>query len=244
MPRTRASAGESDTNWGSRAGGTAPLGAPPALHALSPADGPQGCPTGTPSRSFTWTLNKAAAERYSDSILSVDEVQCSAGKISTMSIADERSSFLLAHHAWSDGDIDSFVSFLSEDVVYIVNVDGLKVPYACSAFGREDVRQRMQLLLDTFVINAFVVETLVHESDHSRSTVLGYYKHKRTGERLDIKVRFHGWVENGLIGRLEEYHDAAYVEAFERFVRYLEVAASEAGRNPHGQSGIGDTPRT
>ncbi len=144
-----------------------------------------------------------------------------------MSVAEERSVFLRAHHAWGDGDMDTFLTYLAEDILYTVNVDGLSVPYASSAVGKEDVRQRLQLLLDTFVVNAFVVETLVHETDHSRTIVLGYYKHKRTGERLDIKVRFHGWVENGLIKRLEEYHDAAYVEAFERFVRYLEAAAAE-----------------
>ncbi len=58
--------------------------------------------------------------------------------------------------------------------------------------GKEQVRQRMLLLLDTFIVNAFVMEYLVHEPTYSRSSVLGYYKHKKTGERLDIKLRFHG----------------------------------------------------
>ncbi len=123
-----------------------------------------------------------------------------------------------------------------------MNVDGQSVPYASSAVGKADVRQRLQLLLDTFVVNAFVVEALVHEIDHSRTIVLGHYRHKKTGERLDSKVRFHGWVENGLITRLEEYHDATYVEAFERFVTYFQVAASETAGNSRARSVLPCTP--
>jgi ketosteroid isomerase-like protein len=58
--------------------------------------------------------------------------------------------------------------------------------------------------------------------------VLGYYKHKKTTERLDIRIRFRLWVRDGLITRLEEYHDAPYVEAFERFVSFLQQNACEA----------------
>lgn len=140
-----------------------------------------------------------------------------------MSLADERRAFHQAHLLWGDGDFDGFMALIADDIVYTVNVDG--VPYAASAVGKDEVRQRMRLLLDTFVVNAFVVEYLVHEPAYSRSSVLGYYKHKKTGERLDIKLRFHGWVKDGLLVRLEEYHDAVYIEAFERFVKHLQAAA-------------------
>jgi ketosteroid isomerase-like protein len=145
-----------------------------------------------------------------------------------MSLAEERSAFYRAHLAWGDNDLDAFMSYLAEDVVYVVNVDGLEVPYAASAVGKAEVRQRLQLLLDTFVVNAFVAEDIVHEPEFSRSRVIGYYKHKKTGERLDTKLRFHGWIKDGLLVRIEEYLDAAYVEAFQRFVMHLEAAA--AGR--------------
>ncbi len=144
-----------------------------------------------------------------------------------MSLEEERAVFRLAHLRWNDGDLDGFMDCLADDIVYMVNVAG--VPYAADAVGKDEVRARLQLLLDTFVVNAFVIERLVHEADSSRSTVLGYYKHKKTGERLDIRPRFRGWVKDGLLTRIEEQHDAAYIEAFERFVRYLEQSAQEAG---------------
>jgi ketosteroid isomerase-like protein len=141
-----------------------------------------------------------------------------------MSLSDERVVFHQAHLAWADGDLEAFLALLADDIVHVVNVDG--VPYAASAHGKVEVRARFQVLLDTFVVNAFVVESLVHGPEYSRTVVLGYYKHKRTGERLDIRVRFQGWVRDGLLVRIEEHHDAAYVEAFQRFVAHLEAAAS------------------
>lgn len=153
-----------------------------------------------------------------------------------MSIAEDRAIFHRAHLAWGEGDLAAFLDCLTEDVVYIVNVDGLQVPYASSANGRSEVRTRLQLLLDTFVVNAFVVESMFHDVDASRSIVLGYFKHKRTGERLDVKLRFVARFRDGRISRLEEYLDAAYVEAFQRFVNYLEEEAARA------TSGAADRP--
>lgn len=146
-----------------------------------------------------------------------------------MAIEDERSAFRQAHLAWGANDFEGFMALIADDIVYTVNVDGQQVPYAASATGKEEVRQRLQLLLDTFVVNAFVVEKIVHEREFSRSTVLGYYKHRSTGERLDIKLRFRGWVRDGLLTRIEEHHDAAYIEAFQRFVMHLQAAAEGKG---------------
>lgn len=157
-----------------------------------------------------------------------------------MSIERERAPFYRAHTAWAAADLDGFMVHIAEDILYIVNVDGLQVPYALSAVGKEDVRQRLQILLDTFFIEKFAIEILVHEEDYSRSIVHGIYRHKSTNEYLDIKLRFRGWVKNGLITRLEEYHDAAYIEAFERFVHYMQSAAEKRG--PRGPGGSPRNP--
>jgi ketosteroid isomerase-like protein len=143
-----------------------------------------------------------------------------------MSLEDERAPFHHALLAWAAGDLEHVLSLLAEDVVYIVNVDGTKVPYASSAFGREDVRQRLQLLLDTFVVDAYGIESVVHGPDYSRAVVVGHYTHKRTGARIQLRFRLHGWVENGLLMRVEELHDTAYVEAFEQLVHHLQMQIS------------------
>lgn len=139
---------------------------------------------------------------------------------------DERSAFHNALLAWAAGDLEHVLALLAEDVVYVVNVDGTKVPYASSATGREDVRRRFELLLDTFVVDSYTVESLVHEPDFSRAAVVGNYTHKATGERIRLRFRMRGWVENGLLTRVEELHDAAYVEAFARLVEHLQARIS------------------
>ena len=144
-----------------------------------------------------------------------------------MSIADERSPFLRAHHLWAAGDFDGFMKLFAEGIIYIVNVDGLQVPYAMSSVGKQDLRDRLELLLHTFVVTTFALEKLVHEADHSCSVVHGVYRHKNTGEVLDVTLRLRGWVENGVLTRMEEIHDARYIEAFERFVFFMESAAHQ-----------------
>jgi hypothetical protein len=52
--------------------------------------------------------------------------------------------------------------------------------------------------------------------------------HRKTRERLDVRVRFRVRVQNGLITRVDEYLDAPYIEAFQRFVTYLEQPAHDA----------------
>ena len=146
-----------------------------------------------------------------------------------MSLEEQRAVFARAHRAWEAGDFDTFLACLTDDITYIVNVDSISVPYAMSAVGKTDVQDRLQLLLDTFDVTTFALERMVHGDDHSRSLVHGVYRHKQTGEMLDIKVRFHGWVENGLLKRIEEIHDARFIEAYERFVFHMMQAAQAQG---------------
>lgn len=147
-----------------------------------------------------------------------------------MSLPDQGAVFSRAHLAWEAGDFERFMSYIADDIVYLVNVDGMQVPYAMSAVGKADVQDRLQLLLDTFEVKKFKIERLVSEVDYSRSLVHAVYRHKKTGEVLDVKVRFQGWVKDGLLTRLEEIHDARFIEAFERFVYHMQKAAEEGAR--------------
>ncbi len=121
------------------------------------------------------------------------------------------------------------MELFDEDVTYAVNVDGMQVPYAMSAFGKSDVRDRLALLLQTFEVTTFDVENVAHEKDHSRALVHGIYRHKATGEILDVRIRFKAWYRDGLILRAEEIQDGRYIEAFERFVFHMQNAGGGIG---------------
>jgi ketosteroid isomerase-like protein len=142
-----------------------------------------------------------------------------------MPSSSERAAFESAHIRWAAEDLEGFLEHLTEDILYTVNVDGLAVPYASSALGKEDVRQRLQLLLLTFSVDKFEPVSIVSEADGWRSVVIGHYTHHKTREVLRVRVRFRVWFRDGLIWRMDEHHDAAYVEAFQRFVFHIENAA-------------------
>jgi ketosteroid isomerase-like protein len=149
-----------------------------------------------------------------------------------MSCAGKPCAFEQAHQKWIAGDFVAFMGLMHDDIEWIVNIDGTKVPYAASAVGKEDLRWRLQHMMDTFAIASFVIESFEHSGDACHSVVQLRYVHKRTGEPLDIKVRFTGWAQDGLVVRCEERADAAYVEAYEKFVRFLEDGNRSLGSDP------------
>jgi ketosteroid isomerase-like protein len=136
--------------------------------------------------------------------------------------------FRAAIQGWSAGDLEGVLKLFADDIVHTVHVGALDVPYMVSANGKAEVRQRLELIMATFVVDTFVIESLVEDLDEVRATIQGYHTHRKTGERLDVRLRFLARVRGRQIARLDEYIDTAYFEAFERFVRYLEQTAQDA----------------
>ncbi len=132
--------------------------------------------------------------------------------------------FEQAHVLWRSGDFAGFMALFHEDILWLVNIDGINVPYASSAVGKEDLRWRLQLMMDTFEITGFDMEAIEHGPESCRSLVHLLYVHKTTREPLDVKIRFTGWEKDGVLVRFDERSDAAYVEAYARFVHYLETS--------------------
>jgi ketosteroid isomerase-like protein len=149
-----------------------------------------------------------------------------------MSQEEDAAVFRQAVRYWSDSNLEGVLSLMADDIVHTVNVDALGIPYVSSAEGKSAVAARLALIGATFVIDAFVVENFFFETDEIRANVLGYHTHRKTRERLDVKLRFKIGVRDGLIVRLEEFIDGPYFEAFEKFVKYLEQTAMEQGGTP------------
>ena len=140
--------------------------------------------------------------------------------------AGDRSAFIGALEAWKAQDLDRLMTFVADDILYLINVDGIQVPYAMSAVGKEDLRGRLQVVIATFDLITYTIDRIVHEPDYSRALVHGVYRHIKTGEILDIHLRFYAWFgEDGLLTRVHELHDATYLAAFEQFVSHLMMAA-------------------
>lgn len=143
-----------------------------------------------------------------------------------MSFEEDRSTAQRAIDAWAAGNVPRVLSLMHPDIIYLVNVDGIQVPWAASSYGRSDVEFRFTLVLTTFWLERFKINRFVDGPECSNASVHAIYRHKNTGEILDTMMRFNFWSANGLLIRVEEYVDGRYLEAYERFVRHVQNMAS------------------
>ena len=129
--------------------------------------------------------------------------------------------------AWASRNLDETMRYMAPDIDFLVNVDAEIAPFAASARGRENVRTRLQLLLDTFHFDALVAEEIriaAGEPNIARVRVAYYFREKTTNQRLNGRFRLVVYVDGEQILRIEELHDGPYIEAFARLVKAMAAA--------------------
>ena len=137
--------------------------------------------------------------------------------------------FERAATAWSNYQLEEVLSFMSDDVEHTLNVDGEVVPFAASVKGKVAMRKKLQMVLDTFEIGAYVTDHIAVQGEMLRANMKIIYIHRASGERLIARFRFVIRQRNGLMEQIDEFHDAAYLEAFMRY-----ASASEQRRWQQG----------
>jgi hypothetical protein len=70
--------------------------------------------------------------------------------------------------AWADRDLELTLSFVSDDIVHDLNIDGNLVPIGASTEGKVALREKLQMFLDTFEFGALVTETIKIEGSIAR----------------------------------------------------------------------------
>lgn len=130
--------------------------------------------------------------------------------------------------AWQVRDKAATLALLTDDIVFALFVPQEVLPFGGETTGKASVSDRLQTILDQF-------DTLMYEGKVTRTqgeTVYGriayQFRHKVTGETIDGVMRQVIVVCDGLIARLNEYHDIELVRAFMRLVSY--AAAERIGR--------------
>jgi len=121
-------------------------------------------------------------------------------------------------YAWTHRDLDAALSFMTEDVVHILNIDGTIAPYFASVEGKPALRKKLQLLCDTFEFHAVTNDSLRGDDGRAAASFKFNYRHIPSRQRLTGRFRFVIYLRDGMICRIDEIHDAAYVEAFIRLV--------------------------
>lgn len=128
-------------------------------------------------------------------------------------------------HAWARRDLEGALEPVSASVVHSLNLDTSLAPYVASAVGKDEVRRKLQMILDAFDFERFEIVALATEPSRGRADVEFRFRHKATGDVLQSRCRFMYRLREGKIVLIEEAHDARIVESFLRMVKSRGTAA-------------------
>ncbi|MBN9280598.1 MAG: nuclear transport factor 2 family protein [Hyphomicrobium sp.] len=137
---------------------------------------------------------------------------------------DRRDVVALFFEYWKAQDVDMALSLAAEDVVYNLYLSNSAVPHGGETRGRERCREVLYAVLADFDYLHYAPTIVGEDGDVVRAQVEFRYHHRRTGGLLAGTKRMVFAVEDGLITRVDEHHDAGLVEAFMRLTQQREAA--------------------
>lgn len=120
---------------------------------------------------------------------------------------------------WDAGDIEGALAFIADDAEYELHVSEDVLPFGGASVGRTTIAAtltRMRADWDYILYRPFA---LAADGNIVRFQVEFMYRHRDSGEILSGRFRHVMRVGNGLIRRVDEFHDRAKVEAFMRLVK-------------------------
>ncbi len=125
--------------------------------------------------------------------------------------------------AWSAQDVETTISYCSDDVVYALHISEQAVPFAGASEGKDAVRATLHMMLEMFDYLKFDQWIVGFAGETVRVQTQFKLHHRRTGENLEGSMRTIFTVKNGLMTRCDEYLDEGLVETFMRLVRQREA---------------------
>ncbi|WP_157135444.1 MULTISPECIES: nuclear transport factor 2 family protein [unclassified Hyphomicrobium] len=121
-----------------------------------------------------------------------------------------------AQEAWNSGSVEGVLDKYVEDIIYTTNTGGPKGE-SVTIQGKENVRHRYLTAMEQ-VESRSQIEYLRWDNGLVRTRLLVDMQHRETGvvltTRLRQIIRFRGF----LIAEIQDFHDAARLAAFWRFV--------------------------
>jgi ketosteroid isomerase-like protein len=117
---------------------------------------------------------------------------------------------------WVAGDIDSAILLVAEHAVYALYISGDLLPFGGETVGRDNIAAVLRQIRREYEYLLYRPLALKPNGDEVRFQVEFMYRHLRSGEVLSGRFRHIMRIEDGLIVRVDEYHDRAKVEAFMR----------------------------
>lgn len=123
------------------------------------------------------------------------------------------------HSAWSEGDLDRLLSYYCPDIIYTCNGESGGLPV--KLVGRDAMRQFLAPIL-VAAESVCVVDRFTFDGTVARTRVESSIKHRKTSFVLSGNFRQVMRFEGVQISHLDEFHDAAKLNAFWRLVAQSE----------------------
>lgn len=144
---------------------------------------------------------------------------------------DNRAIVVSFLRSWGVQDVEMTAAHAADDIVYALYISDQALPFGGETHGLEACRNVLYTILADFDYLKYEPVVLSVEDDVVRVQVSFIYHHRRTGGNLVGTKRMVFKLRDGLIVRIDEYHDAGLVEAFMRLTQHRE-AVNEVTKPP------------
>jgi ketosteroid isomerase-like protein len=115
---------------------------------------------------------------------------------------------------WRVQDVEMAMTHAADDIVYTLFISETALPFAGETRGKASLRNVLYTILSDFDYLQYDPAIVAVEDDIVRVQVQFTYHHRPSGGDLAGSKRMVMTVNDGLITRIDEYHDARMVESF------------------------------
>jgi ketosteroid isomerase-like protein len=121
--------------------------------------------------------------------------------------------------SWAAQDVELAAMHFHEDMVYELHSATRELPYSGVTRGKAACRDLLFTIIKDFDYLKYEPHIIGVEDDVVRAQVSFIYRHRQSGEVLEGTRRLVFRLRDGLIVRMDRYHDAKLVDAFIRMTQ-------------------------
>ena len=121
---------------------------------------------------------------------------------------------------WRVQDVEWTLEHMHADIVYEIHADAAQLPFVKVMRGKEACRDALFAVLKDFDYLKYEPTINGVRGNTVRASVAFRYRHRPTGEVLEGSRRLVFKLKDGLIARIDGYHDAKLAEAFMRLMKH------------------------
>ena len=124
-----------------------------------------------------------------------------------------------AYHAWSTEDVPALLDLLAEDFVFAANVPLGTRTYVGKGVGKEHFAEGLEQLLGEWEVVEYDPLWFKQQGLWHRVHVSYCYRERRTGLKIESRMRHHWRVVDDTIVQLEINFDQPQLDAFRRLAQ-------------------------